>query len=46
LLPYHCDWRWMMNEEKFKWYPTIKYYKQNEDRNWGSVLKTVRNNLE
>jgi hypothetical protein len=46
LLPYHCDWRWMMNEEKFKWYPTIKYYKQNEDRKWGSVLKTVRNNLE
>ena len=46
LLPYHCDWRWMMNEEEFKWYPTIKYFKQNEDRNWGSVLKTVRKNLE
>jgi len=46
LLPYHCDWRWMMNEEDFKWYPTIKYFKQNEDRNWGRVLKTIRNNLE
>ena len=36
----------MMNEEDFKWYPTIKYFKQNEDRNWGRVLKTLRNNLE
>lgn len=46
LLPFHCDWRWMSNKDNLKWYPTIKIYQQNKERNWKSVLSKLKKDLE
>ncbi|MET3107215.1 tetratricopeptide (TPR) repeat protein [Oxalobacteraceae bacterium GrIS 2.11] len=46
LLPYSPDWRWLLGRDDSPWYPTIKLYRQNEQRDWHTVLKQVKSQLE
>ena len=42
LLPYRCDWRWMLRREDSPWYPTMRLFRQSEPGNWVSVIQRVR----
>ena len=46
LLPYHSDWRWLLNRDDSPWYPTAKLFRQSKDENWKSVLISVKKELE
>jgi ADP-heptose:LPS heptosyltransferase len=46
LLPYTPDFRWLLEGDNSPWYPTVKLFRQNESRDYGRVLKRVRDNLE
>jgi hypothetical protein len=45
LLPYQCDWRWMLDREDSPWYPTMRLFRQAEPGTWDSVLKRVQRDL-
>ena len=45
LLPFRPEWRWMLDREDSPWYPSVKLYRQDSDREWGSVLQRVRSDL-
>ncbi len=38
LLPYECDWRWMLNRDDSPWYPTMKLFRQPEAGNWSAAV--------
>ena len=46
LLPYTPDYRWLLDRDDSPWYPTAKLFRQNESRDYTSVLKRVRNELD
>ncbi|MBV9156195.1 MAG: hypothetical protein JO097_08020 [Acidobacteriaceae bacterium] len=46
LLPYECDWRWMLNRDDSPWYPTMRLFRQTSHRNWHTVIQRVRRALE
>jgi tetratricopeptide (TPR) repeat protein len=41
LLPYVPVWRWLMSREDSPWYPTARLFRQNESREWHSVISQV-----
>jgi len=41
LLPYSCDWRWKLEGDRTGWYPSIRIFRQGEDREWGPVIQKV-----
>ena len=41
LLPYACDWRWGLEGDRTPWYPSIRIFRQGEDREWGPVIQKV-----
>jgi tetratricopeptide (TPR) repeat protein len=45
LLPYVPDWRWLLDREDSPWYPSVKLYRQNDDRDWANVLDAVKADL-
>jgi tetratricopeptide (TPR) repeat protein/GR25 family glycosyltransferase involved in LPS biosynthesis len=45
LLPHVPDWRWMLSRDDTPWYPTVKLLRQNEQKNWDSVIKQVSHGL-
>jgi len=45
LLPFAPDWRWLLDREDSPWYESIKLYRQDESREWLSVLKRVHQDL-
>jgi len=46
LLPFIPDWRWGLDGETSKWYPSAKLYRQTEDRSWDTVITRVSQDLE
>jgi ADP-heptose:LPS heptosyltransferase len=46
LLPYTPDYRWLLDRDDSPWYPTAKLFRQNECRDYASVLKRVQEELE
>ena len=46
LLPYTPDFRWLLEGDESPWYPTAKLFRQNESRDYASVLRRVRDELE
>ena len=46
LLPYTPDYRWLLDRDDSPWYPTAKLFRQDERRDYTSVLKRVRDELE
>jgi tetratricopeptide (TPR) repeat protein len=46
LLPYASDWRWLLDRHDSPWYESMKLYRQDESRNWLSVLERLEVDLE
>ncbi|MFC1845740.1 tetratricopeptide repeat protein [Candidatus Dependentiae bacterium] len=46
LLPYHADWRWMLNRDDSPWYSTMKLFRQSEAGNWTDVVSTIKKELK
>ena len=45
LLPWTPDYRWLLNRDDSPWYPTARLFRQNETRDYRSVLDRVRSEL-
>ncbi len=45
LLPYTPDWRWLLDRDDSPWYPTVRLFRQDETRDYGSVVARVRSEL-
>jgi hypothetical protein len=45
LLPFHADWRWLLDREDSPWYPTMRLFRQKAIGDWSEVLTRVRNEL-
>ncbi len=45
LLPWTPDYRWLLNRDDSPWYPTARLFRQNETRDYASVLDRVRAEL-
>jgi len=46
LVPYTCDWRWTFEGEKTPWYPSVRVFRQGEDRRWEPVVAQVIEELK
>jgi hypothetical protein len=46
LLPFHCDWRWMVQRQDSPWYPTMRLFRQPKPEAWGPVIEEVAGALE
>lgn len=46
LLPYACDWRWMLHRDDSPWYPTMRLFRQPRPGDWESVVRRVRSALD
>jgi hypothetical protein len=46
LLPFQCDWRWMIAREDSPWYPTMRLFRQARAGDWKPVIDRVQNELE
>lgn len=46
LLPYHADWRWLLDRSDSPWYPTARLFRQDGTRSWSSVMTHVRGALD
>ena len=45
LLPYTPDYRWLLDRDDSPWYPTARLFRQDESRDYASVLVRVRSEL-
>jgi ADP-heptose:LPS heptosyltransferase len=45
LLPYTPDYRWLLDRDDSPWYPTVRLFRQDETRNYTSVVGGVRTEL-
>lgn len=45
LLPFACDWRWMLERTDSPWYPTMRLFRQPHPGDWGTVIKAVEEKL-
>jgi tetratricopeptide (TPR) repeat protein len=45
LLPYLPDWRWLLDRDDSPWYPSLRLFRQDETRDYASVLDRVREEL-
>jgi hypothetical protein len=45
LLPYNCDWRWMLHRCDSPWYPTMRLFRQRTPGDWQGVVERVRREL-
>jgi tetratricopeptide (TPR) repeat protein len=45
LLPFHPEWRWLLQPERTPWYPTMRLFRQPSDEDWDSVIAHVAEEL-
>jgi hypothetical protein len=41
LLPFHADWRWLLNRADSPWYPTMRLFRQQMRADWTGVLIAI-----
>jgi hypothetical protein len=46
MLPYHPDWRWLLDRDDSPWYSSVCLYRQPALFDWSSLLAKVRVELE
>lgn len=46
LLPFHCDWRWMIGRADSPWYPTMRLFRQPHPGCWQPVIANVASTLK
>jgi len=42
---YTPDYRWLLDRDDSPWYPTVRLFRQGEDRAYTDVIERVRNEL-
>ena len=42
LLPFACDWRWMVDRSDSPWYPEMTLYRQKIQGDWAGVLEAIK----
>ena len=45
IIPYHPDWRWLLNTENSPWYPTMKLFRQKEWGRWNNVFESIKTHI-
>jgi tetratricopeptide (TPR) repeat protein len=45
LLPFSCDWRWMLDRADTPWYPTARLFRQPALQDWDGVIAQVQAKL-
>jgi hypothetical protein len=45
LLPFHADWRWLVDRTDSPWYPTLRLWRQPRPGDWRSVLDSIKAEL-
>ena len=45
LLPFACDWRWMVDRSDSPWYPEMTLYRQKIRGDWAGVLEAIKQDL-
>jgi len=45
LLPYECDWRWMLDRDDSPWYPTMRLFRQPRPGDWETVITEVQQTI-
>jgi hypothetical protein len=45
LLPHTPDYRWLLGRDDSPWYPSVRLFRQDESRDYASVLARVRDEL-
>lgn len=45
LLRYDADWRWMTGRNDSPWYPSLRLFRQDRNREWSDVIARVRREL-
>lgn len=45
LVPFNPDWRWRMDGEASRWYPSMRLFRQPRPGDWGGVMGRVREAL-
>ncbi len=45
VLPYRCDWRWMLERSDSPWYPTMRLIRQQRPGEWLPVIETLKEDL-
>lgn len=45
MIPYAPDWRWLLEGEGTRWYPTARLYRQPSPGNWDAVIARVTADL-
>jgi predicted O-linked N-acetylglucosamine transferase (SPINDLY family)/ADP-heptose:LPS heptosyltransferase/glycosyltransferase involved in cell wall biosynthesis len=46
LLPFASDWRWLQDREVSPWYPTMRLFRQTQDREWQDVIDKMFDALQ
>jgi hypothetical protein len=45
MVPFSPDWRWLTARDDTPWYPTMRLYRQPHEKDWGSVMRRVAEDL-
>jgi tetratricopeptide (TPR) repeat protein len=45
MVPFSPDWRWLTARDDTPWYPTMRLYRQPREKDWGSVMRRVAEDL-
>ena len=45
LLPFACDWRWMLEREDTPWYPSMRLFRQPESGHWEQPIRRLVHQL-
>jgi Flp pilus assembly protein TadD len=46
MLPFHPDWRWLVQGERSLWYPSMRLFRQPRLGDWISVVQNVTRELD
>jgi len=46
LLPYHPDFRWMLDRKDSPWYPTCSLFRKSEINDWEKTIEEITSNLQ
>ena len=45
LLPFACDWRWMIGRSDTPWYPTMRLFRQRTPGDWQTAIGEIQTEL-
>jgi tetratricopeptide (TPR) repeat protein/glycosyltransferase involved in cell wall biosynthesis len=45
MLPFLPDWRWQLERSDSPWYPSIRLFRQSEEKKWDGVISNLKTEL-